>query len=64
MADAKLLMLQLVNEWIKLDDTFNDYKELVEKEKGELEKAIWDLLEKNNYDQELEDLIPDPICWR
>lgn len=61
---TKEFLLMLVNQWIKLDDTFKDYEELVNKEKGELEKAIGDLLEKNDYDPELEDLIPDPICWR
>lgn len=70
MEDLKNDMENLIERWWQLDRGDIDYEELVECEKERIEKRMWDLI--TNWDivwdweinQELEDMIPYPICWR
>ena len=60
----KEVMQILIDRRIKIDEAYKTYSEMVEMEKEKIETEIGDILEVNNYNEELEDMIPEPICWR
>lgn len=59
--DKKNNMKKLIDKRFKLDSENTKYNELVKLKKERLEKLMGDLVEEN---EELEELIPSPICWR
>lgn len=59
--DKKNNMKKLIDKRFKLDSENTKYNELVKLKKERLEKLMGDLVEEN---EELEELIPFPICWR
>lgn len=63
--DLKNEMANLVERWFQLNNCEISYEELVELEKERVETKMWDLIYKDwELNQELEDMLPHPICYR
>jgi len=70
MEDLKNQMANLIERRRQLDRWEIDYEELVQCEKERVERQMWELITNGDMvgdgdiNQELEDMLPYPICWR
>lgn len=70
MEDLKNQMANLIERRRMLDEWEIDYEELVQCEKERVEQQMWELITNGDIvgdgdiNQELEDMLPHPICWR
>lgn len=64
--DLKNEMANLIERWRALENCEIDYEELVQCEKERVETRMGDLVNCNGKEAKkvLEDMIPNPICWK